>query len=299
MSALPISVVIPAHDRERLIARALRSVHAQVPARPAEIVVVDDCSSDRTAAVAAELGARVIGHPENRGAAAARNTGIDAAGSPWIALLDSDDEWLPHHLGTVWRHREGRVLVAGAALAVGDHPDQVRYAGAVSDEPLELASPAQVVFPENPLPASGVLVRRDSVLSAGGFDPSLCYAEDFDLWLRVLEQGPGLALPTVVYRWNRHGGSKSSHASGPRETHRAIVSSYRGRPWWSVKLAERRAAVAEWDDLRQALREGRRADAARSAAWLAARPARVGGVARMLAHRRRVRQRTAEVVSHV
>jgi glycosyltransferase involved in cell wall biosynthesis len=294
VSALPVSVVIPAHDRERLIVRALRSVHAQEPARPAEIIVVDDCSSDRTAAVAAEHGARVIGHEVNRGAAAARNTGIEAARSDWIALLDSDDEWLPHHLATLWRHRDGRVLVAGAALAIGDGGGEVRYAGAVSDEPLELTSPAQVVFPENPLPASGVLVRRDSVLAAGGFDPSLRYAEDFDLWLRVLERGRGVALPTVVYRWNRHEGSKSSHRSGPRDTHREIVRSYTGRPWWSTKLAERRAAVAEWDDLRQALGEGRRRDAARSAAWIAARPARIGGLARLLAYRRRVRHRTAE-----
>jgi glycosyltransferase involved in cell wall biosynthesis len=298
MSTLPVSVVIPAHNREELIADALRSVHAQRPAPPAEVIVVDDCSSDRTAAVAAEYGARVIGHPENRGAGAARNTGIDAARSPWIAMLDSDDEWLPHHLGTLWRHREGRVLVAGAALAVGKDEDELRYAGAVSAEPLELASPAQVVFPENPLPTSGVLVRREAVLAAGGFDPLLRYAEDFDLWLRVLEQGRAVALPVIVYHWRRHGGSKSGQRHGPRDTQRSIVRSYAGRPWWSPGLAERRDAVAEWDDLRLALREGRRRDTLRSAAWIASRRARLAGVAGLLAHRRRVRRRTAQLVAH-
>jgi glycosyltransferase involved in cell wall biosynthesis len=291
---LPVSVVIPAHDRERLLPRALRSVWAQQPALPSEVIVVDDCSSDRTAAVAAEGGALVIGHGRNLGAAEARNTGVRAAGEPWIALLDSDDEWLPHHLATLWRHREGRVLVAGAALAVGG---DVRYAGVVGDAPVELCSPAQVVFPENPVPLSGTLVRRDAVLGVGGFDASLRYAEDFDLWLRVLERGPGLSLPTVVYRWSRHNGSKSLDGAGPRETQRAIVGRYAGRSWWSERLAEQRAAVAEWDDMRQALSDGRRCDAARSALWLAARPARLGGVARLLAHRRRVRRRTAEVMA--
>jgi glycosyltransferase involved in cell wall biosynthesis len=294
---LPISVIIPARDRERLLPRALRSVWAQEPAPPAEVIVVDDHSSDGTAAVAAEHGAKVIGHPRSEGAAQARNTGVSAANQPWIALLDSDDEWLPHHLATLWSHREGCVLVAGAALAVGDSPDDLRYAGMVSRGPVELSSPAQVVFPENPVPLSATLVRREAVLAVGGFDPSLRYAEDFDLWLRVLERGRGVSLPTIVYRWSRHRGSKSMDRHGPRESQRAIVRRYAGRPWWTTRLAERRAAVAEWDDLRQALREGRRLEAARSAAWIAARPARLGGFVRLLAYRRAIRRRTSEVVA--
>jgi glycosyltransferase involved in cell wall biosynthesis len=285
-----VSVVIPAHNRAEMLPRALASVRAQRPEGPTEVIVVDDHSSDRTAEIAEEHGARVVRHPENRGAAAARNTGVAAATQPWIALLDSDDEWLPHHLTTLWPRRQGHVLVGGAALTEGDG---VRYCGVVAGGAVSLRSPAQVVYPENPLPVGGVLARRDAMLEAGGFDASLRYAEDFDLWIRMLERGRGLAVPTVVYRWNRHGGSKSGHRSGPRETHRLIVRRYEGRRWWTRGLMERRAAVAEWDDLRQALRERRLREAARSAAWIAARPSRLRGLAGLLAYRRGVRRVTA------
>jgi glycosyltransferase involved in cell wall biosynthesis len=293
---LPVSVVIPAYNRARMLPDAIRSVWAQLPSRPAEVVVVDDGSSDRTAAVATENGARVIGHERNLGAAAARNTGVDAAAHPWIALLDSDDEWLPHHLATLWRHRDGRVLAGGAAVRHGELTDDVRYTGVAGHDPVELSSPAQIVFPENPLPASGVLVRREAVLDAGGFDPSLGYAEDLDLWIRVLERGPGIALPTVVYRWNGHAGSKSTHRHGPREAHRQIVRSYAGRPWWSRKLVNRRETVAEWDDLRQALRERSLRSAVRSGAWIAARPTRLAALLVLLRHRRWTRRRSQELI---
>jgi glycosyltransferase involved in cell wall biosynthesis len=298
LTLLPVSVVIPAYNRADMLPRALASVWAQRPLRPAEVLVVDDGSSDDTTPVASRHGARVIGHSSNRGAATARNTGVEAACQPWIALLDSDDEWLPHHLATLWDHRDGRVLAGGAALRQGERRDDVRYAGAAGRGPLELSSPAQIVFPENPLPASGVLVRRDAVLRAGGFDPSLRYAEDFDLWMRVLECGRGVALPVVVYRWNGHAGSKSTHREGPREAHRAIVRSYAGRPWWSRELVERRETVAEWDDLRQALRERSLGQAARSAAWILGRPRRAAALVVLLRHRRRVRRLTGELLRH-
>ena len=296
MTTLPVTVVIPAYNRADMLPRAIASVRAQRPLRPAEIVVVDDGSTDNTTAVASRQGARVVGHEENRGAAAARNTGVEAAGQPWIALLDSDDEWLPHHLATLWDHRDGRVIAGGAAVRLGELPGDVRYSGATSDGPLELRSPAQIAFPENPLPASGVLVRRDAVVGAGGFDPSLRYAEDFDLWMRVLEQGAGVALPVVVYRWNGHAGSKSGHRHGPRDAHRRIIQSYAGRPWWSPELMERRTTVAEWDDLRQALSERDRRAAARSAGWILARPRRTAALLRLLRHRRRIRRLTRELV---
>src|SRR4051812_40544793 len=66
---LPITVVIPAHNRARLLASALLSVLAQAPRLPAEVIVVDDGSDDDSVAVAERLGARVIRHEERRGAA--------------------------------------------------------------------------------------------------------------------------------------------------------------------------------------------------------------------------------------
>ena len=92
---LPVTVVIPAYNRPAMVQRAVRSALDQRPRPPAEVLVVDDCSSDDTAAVASAAGATVIRHDVNRGGAAARNTAIRAAGHDWIAFLDSDDELLP------------------------------------------------------------------------------------------------------------------------------------------------------------------------------------------------------------
>jgi glycosyltransferase involved in cell wall biosynthesis len=290
---IPVSVVIPAYQREKLLEEALASVAAQAPRQPREVIVVDDCSTDATAEVAERAGARVLSHDRNRGAGAARNTAIAAATQPWIAPLDSDDRWLPHHLDTLWRMRDHHVFVSGAALASGGRP---RYAGVPGERPRLLRSPSDVVFPENVVPASGLVIRADDLRAIGGYDTSLPYAEDFDLVIRLLERGTGLALPVVVYRWRRHGGSKSQDATGPTRTHREIVGSYAGRPWWSRALLERRCAVAEWDDLRRSLSAGRRREALGSAAWIVSRPQRLAGLAGLLAFRRRVRRRTSREV---
>src|SRR5215469_4492500 len=90
-----ISVVIPVYNRQQDVQRALASALRQTLA-PAEIVVVDDGSTDASVAAVTALNEsriRLVRHDRNRGAAAARNTGIAAARGDWIALLDSDDEW--------------------------------------------------------------------------------------------------------------------------------------------------------------------------------------------------------------
>jgi glycosyltransferase involved in cell wall biosynthesis len=294
---LPVTVVIPAFNRERFLPAALAGVERQRPRQPAEVIVVDDGSKDQTAAVAERHGARVIRHDRQSGAAEARNTGFAAATQPWVALLDSDDEWLPDHLETVWRHRSGYVLVSGAALARGDDTKEARYYGVPGRAPRPLLSPASIVWPENAIATSGTLVRTDAVRAVGGFDPSVEPAEDFDLWIRLLETRPGVALPTVAYRWRTHPGQASQGSRAAREVQRRIVRRYAGRPWWSDRLEQRRLAVAEWDDLRLALSQQRRADAARSTAWLLARPARVAGVLGLVAWRWRLRARTADAVA--
>ena len=86
---MKISVVIPAYNAERFLPRCLKSVFAQT-LKPEEVIVVDDGSTDNTAALAAELGTTVISQT-NSGIAAARNNGIRHASGEWIALLDADD----------------------------------------------------------------------------------------------------------------------------------------------------------------------------------------------------------------
>ena len=102
-SQLPlVSAVIPTYNRASLVVRAINSVLAQT-LQDIEIIVVDDASSDDTESVVKSLTdsrIKYIRHPTNRNGSAARNTGIKAATGQYVALLDSDDRWLPNHLAT-------------------------------------------------------------------------------------------------------------------------------------------------------------------------------------------------------
>ena len=285
---LPVTVVIPAFNREHLLAEALASVHAQT-LRPAEVLVVDDCSSDATAEVAERLGATVLRHATNQGAASARNSGFDAAGQEWIALLDSDDRWLPWHLETVWEHRGAHVLVAGSSLQVDDAGRPARVSGPVQWRDRVLSSPGDLIFPENVVAASGAMVRRSTVAEVGGYDTSLRYSEDFDLWLRLLRHGTGVCLSRVTVVYHIHEGQKSRHRADAGEAQQLIAQRAIGDG--SRRPVERRIGVRLWDDGREALREGDRKAAARSFAAVVRRPQRLVGVVAIWGWRRLVRRR--------
>jgi len=93
-----VSVIIPTYNRAHTLARALRSVLSQT-VDAAEIIVVDDHSTDETKRLVSEFeGVRYVINSHHRGPGGARNEGIDAASEKYVAFLDSDDEWFPKHL---------------------------------------------------------------------------------------------------------------------------------------------------------------------------------------------------------
>jgi glycosyltransferase involved in cell wall biosynthesis len=270
-SGVPISVVIPVHQRPAEVSRAIRSVLAQ-DVQPAQIIVVDDASGDRTPDVAEALGATVIRLTKNVGAAGARNAGIAVATGTWVALLDSDDEWLPHHLSALWAATAGAHLaVAGGVLRKGAGSLGGRRHGSLRRRGEVLRSPAAVLFPENPIPLSASMLRRDVLTRLGGFDETIRYSEDFDLWLRLLEVGTIRLLGEVTVIYHLHEGQKG--VSKPaRQAQDAIVEAHHGRPWWRRRFGERRRAVTTWDDLRQAVRLDDHRAAARAARDLVSHP---------------------------
>ena len=104
--SITVSAVIPAYNAGKYVGRAIESVLAQTR-KADEIIVVDDGSTDDTAEVVERFGDAVrFIRQENAGASFARNTGIEAATSDWIAFLDADDEWLPNKLKLQTEHLE-------------------------------------------------------------------------------------------------------------------------------------------------------------------------------------------------
>ncbi|MBE2317969.1 glycosyltransferase family 2 protein [Solirubrobacter sp. CPCC 204708] len=287
MTALGVSVVIPAFNRPEMTARAVRSALGQRPDPPFEVVVVDDCSTDHTGAAARAAGARVIHHAVNRGEGGARNTAIREAQQPWVALLDSDDEWLPGHLAALWPLRDDHVVLGSTAVATcADAPP--RLWGRERNTPEALRSPADLLRAGNALVASSVLVRRDLVLAVGGFREDLRMGADLDLWLRVLERGTGLVSPAVTVRYHVHADQVSGDRAALWLAHREIVDTYADRPWHTPALRAHVEGYLLWNELRS----GDRATVARCAARLTTDPRRLAGVLDVVSARARMSVRS-------
>jgi glycosyltransferase involved in cell wall biosynthesis len=294
-AVIPVSVVIPAYNRPAMVTRAVASALAQSPSRPAEVIVVDDCSTDDTGAAAKRAGARVVRHDVNRGEGAARNSGIAAARHDWVALLDSDDEWLPDLLATLWPVRHGYALVGGASLSCQEGRSDVGYGGHVGSRPVVLSSPRPLIYPENFVASSGTMVRRQLVQAVGGYAEGMKGGADMDLWIRVLERGRGLIVPHPVVLYHRHAGQVTGDADMMAGAHRAVARSYADRPWWRAADLQRWEGAARYDAARRDLRRGRRSHAVSSLVGLVTSPRACGGALGILVRRARLRRRSGPV----
>lgn len=204
-----VSVVIPVHDGEALVAGAVRSVLAQTVA-PLECIVVDDGSSDGTAAVVESLGVTVLRQAQ-AGVSAARNRGAAAARGELIAFLDHDDEWLPAKLERqLPLFADARVALAMCALeVVGDVVERKRL-GAI-----ERLVEGMLFFDGTPVvscSSSGV-VRRAPFLEMGGFDEQLSTSADWDLLLRMLLTHEVAYVDEALVRYRVHAANMSRNVA--------------------------------------------------------------------------------------
>jgi glycosyltransferase involved in cell wall biosynthesis len=187
-----VSVVIPARDVGRYVAKAIASALAQsIP--DLEVLVVDDCSVDdtrRQAERAVDSRVRII-HGEGRGCAAARNRATALATSQYVAFLDGDDVWRPYHLARLTARLDAcpeldLVFAASNWIDQYDNPiprTVVRWNGAISYE--------QLFLEFAPVTTSALCLRREALLAVGGFDETLRAGVDHDLCLRVALLRPG------------------------------------------------------------------------------------------------------------
>jgi glycosyltransferase involved in cell wall biosynthesis len=284
----PVAVVIAAFNRANLLSRTITSIRQQT-VLPAEIIVVDDGSSDDTGAVAARAGARVLRHESNLGPGAARNTGVGATSQPWVAVLDSDDQWLPHHLGTLWPLREGHDLLAAPAISAGWTDPDRRLVGWPGRHPLRLKSPAQLLYPENPIPSTALL-RRSAIDRVGGYDEELRFGEDLDLYARILEDGGGVVAPVVTSVYHRHAAQTTADRASTLAQRERLVVKLSQRPWAGKKVLERAEAVTAWDEMRLALKRREWSRAAGRGGWMATHGRAPGALLGLWSWRYRARQ---------
>lgn len=186
-----ISVIIPVFNRRATVGAAIDSVLRQTDfAGDLDIVVVDDCSTDDLASALAPYGERVrcIRHATNRGAAAARNTGIAASHGDYVALLDSDDVWLPGKLAAqmdFMARNDIAISVTAYILHYGDGTEKVSpwYRKPV-------LGVADIVWGCFVSPGSTMIFKRSVFEEIGPFLVTLKRLEDWDWLLRVAARYP-------------------------------------------------------------------------------------------------------------
>lgn len=201
--AVSLTAIIPSYNRADYLRACVGSLKAGgVP--DLEVIVVDDGSTDDTPKTARALGDAVAYvRQENAGPATARNHGFGLSQGRYVAFVDSDDEWLPGVAGRIVEafdcHPEVDVVFAEAQ--VGNRTDGftswIETAGQAAFFELPCCEPQpglRILEPKpffrrmayrNPVFISAVILRREAFDKAGRFDPALCGAADWELWLRM------------------------------------------------------------------------------------------------------------------
>ena len=212
MQAQPqVAIVIPCYQHARFLRGAIESALEQtMPA--AEIIVVDDGSTDRPDVVAARYPTVKLIRQANRGLAAARNSGLRAATSDKLVFLDADDRLLSNAIDA---GLQCFATQPDAAFVYGRYREVRRFRQA--ERFREAASRCDLVRCNSVGMIGTVVFDREKLLDSGGFEESLGMCEDWDLYLRLTRKHPFAVHPGVVAEYRRHGGNMSNDVKGLRK----------------------------------------------------------------------------------
>jgi len=191
-----VSIVIPAYRCAEYITEGIESVFTQ-SLNDTEIIVVNDGSPDTAQLEAALLpyaGRIRYFKQATKGPSGARNTGIRNALGKYIAFLDGDDYWTPDHLaknvGILEGNPEIALVYCDCILIKDGQPfGRVFFAQGQSTR----VSFESLLLQSSTISTSSVVVSREAITAAGGFDEAIHRCEDFDMWLRLAFQGSRMA----------------------------------------------------------------------------------------------------------
>ena len=240
-----LSVVLPVFNGEASLDEAISSITGQ-SFRDFELLVVDDGSSDGSAAIAGRHAAndprvKLLSNP-GKGLVAALNHGIEQASADLIARMDGDDVALPLRFERQVTRMAGEpdLLVLGTAtIRIDENGKELE----VAMPPADPAEVSRVLDRVNPIAHPTVVMRRAAVRAVGGYRKAYLRAEDYDLWLRLAEIGKLANLTEPLLRYRIGGGFR------PELFARQVLSEIAARAAAGLRRSERNDPTGEWDDI--------------------------------------------------
>lgn len=210
---IELSVVLPVYNGLPFLGPAIESVLKQSH-EDFECIIINDGSSDGSAEVIDDFARRDgrirVVHQDNEGLVTALNRGLSLAGAPLIARMDADDIAMPNRLALQIAYLRDRsdVAVLGTSLTIIDKAGlqvgQLAYPVGPIRVAERLKHGCAIAHPT-------VMMRREAVLNVGGYRDNYPHAEDYDLWLRILEHYEIDNLPDALLHYRRHEDQVSSH----------------------------------------------------------------------------------------
>lgn len=246
-----VSVIIPVYNREDYIAETIGSVLLQ-DHPDVELIVIDDGSTDDSYTVverlAVEHGFTLLTHPGhvNRGQSASINLGLERCSGEYVAVLDSDDLFLPGKLTSqvrVLQERPDVGLVYGKGMGINSE-GKVRFA-ILDDAHVEPNDPNAMLLDCYFLLPQNALVRKSVYDQVGGFDESLRSGQDHDMLVRMAEVTRFHFEPDLVFHYRRHGNSISEKGLETRWRSAFVIldKARRRYPYRAATIRKRRAVI--------------------------------------------------------
>ncbi len=211
-----VSVIIPVYNGRKYLGETLESVLNQT-APAAEIIVIDDGSTDGSGDLARSFGAAVqVISRSNQGISAARNFGASLSTSQWFAFLDADDLWgsenLARQTAEIAAHPGADLSYCGRMI-LRVAPGAASFTSEISRP---MPTPAEldgVLMDRCPFTPCSAIIKRESFFAAGGWNSRFDGAEDWNLWLRMSALGARYVYcPEYLVRYRIHDGSISQNA---------------------------------------------------------------------------------------
>ncbi|WP_158941615.1 glycosyltransferase family A protein [Granulicella sp. S190] len=244
-----VDVIIPAYNAAKYLPIAIESVEAQT-FDDWRILLVDDGSTDNTAAVVAPYAERLgpklkYIHQANKGLPGARNTAIRNSSAEFLALLDADDVWFPCRLKETLKIFEAHPK-AGLVYGFTTLIDPEGKVTAVFDRRQkngEGAVAPYIYMRKIDLPCPTVTFRRECVDEVGLFDETLRATEDRDLWLRIALRYEVAVVPTLIAHYRTSPGSMSTDPERMLQAQLQFIEKHYGAPGCGPK--ERKIALSQ------------------------------------------------------